>query len=488
MDDEDKSKKQPKTNTFLSKIENGNLVANSNNQFEELIGKKVKLKGLHDIFKDETVSHIKRRNLSSQISLTPKVDDKYIKNDRDSSISKKNLIETKEINVKNKKLLYENHQETYSNQPNNINKGQNDLERSLCSQPNKNNDKTGYKNRNKSLTELYKNDPNIDRFGHMRISTISDMGNSKAGLEGTKSTKDAEIDKNNSIEMINNIKTDPEDNTIKNPNFIDKSEIFPTDEDKNKESDSEVIDSSEKYGSYRNNVRFGNQYEEHTKKSTFHKKNISIKDEREVNSSMDKKPPNRFNDENPNQNKRFKKALTEDPRIIQYTKNRYSEDVNSQDVDKNNIAKMEVSSIDKQEKANLNDEFKQSFDCSQKFANSDFLKSPRDCINRTTDENTGLKSILTKKKKPNTYVKSKLSGEINSQYYRNMSQNSNNLCYSPDIYSRRGIYTERDIGKRTERVVKFHENPIIIQVDSYKVYNLEMRQKTVTLCCNCTVF
>ena len=60
MADGDKNEKETKKTSFLQKIENGNTVETSNKLFEELIGKKYTLKPISNIFKDETVSQIKK--------------------------------------------------------------------------------------------------------------------------------------------------------------------------------------------------------------------------------------------------------------------------------------------------------------------------------------------------------------------------------------------------------------------------------------------
>lgn len=79
-----------------------------------------------------------------------------------------------------------------------------------------------------------------------------------------------------------------------------------------------------------------------------------------------------------------------------------------------------------------------------------------------------------------------------------MSHNTN-LHHNMDFYDRdsvrsgygtpanKGFSSEKAIRKPKECMVKFVDFPVVHEVDSYKYYNLENRQKTVSLCCNCVI-
>ena len=103
----------------------------------------------------------------------------------------------------------------------------------------------------------------------------------------------------------------------------------------------------------------------------------------------------------------------------------------------------------------------------------------------------GPKSILSKKNR--SLYKNKWSYKDRDAYSHNtnmhLKEESQDKESVRSAYgnSHKGFYSDKHIRKPKEWLVKFVDFPIVHEVESYKYWNLENRQKTVSLCCNCVI-
>ena len=199
MADDGRDPKRNAKQSFLQKIENGNMAEKSSKLFEELIGKKFQLSGINNLLKDDTMSQIKKHGVTSLTSYTPRRENSDQKCDAEASNGKKKVIEAREIRIKEPMPIgtrSEVHTPDDRPKQKNGNNGEH-LE------PFTETVSVGNKHQNHTKTGPTKNflaNAKLSFDEKPKNILSSDLANPKNGLNQTKSTKDPNNDKNVSPE------------------------------------------------------------------------------------------------------------------------------------------------------------------------------------------------------------------------------------------------------------------------------------------------